>query len=312
VRSEIYYGKADVATYRTYAKPLVGVPRIPESSFSGSSNVLLAANIEVQVLGEAFLPAYTEGDNRLVVATDTMKNFIHRESLAFDGATLEEWLYFVGRRFLETYPHMERLRVLGEQIPFEPALIPSVAADEDGDGFAASEVLFARQHGDRSTARVELDRRSDQIIATELRAGRVGLQLMKVTGSAFADFARDEYTTLPERRDRPLYIHFDVAWRYADPADGLAQDHARYVAGEQVADLCGAVFHRFVSLSIQHLVNEMGNAILERWPQLAEVSFEAQNRLWDTAVVSEDDERVKVYCDPRPPYGRIGLVLRRD
>jgi urate oxidase / 2-oxo-4-hydroxy-4-carboxy-5-ureidoimidazoline decarboxylase len=306
VKSEIYYGKADVATYRTYGKPLVGLAAIPESSFSGRSNVLLAASIEVQVLGEAFLSAYTHGDNRLVVATDTMKNFIHRESLAFDGATLEEWLFFVGRRFLETYPHMERLRVLGEEIPFEPALVPSE------EGFGASEVLFARQHGDRSTARIELDRHGDDVTATELVGGRLGLQLMKVTGSAFADFARDEYTTLPERRDRPLYIHFDVGWRYADPAEGLAADHTRYVPGEQIADLCGAVFHRFVSLSIQHLVNEMGRAILDRFPQLAEVSFEAQNRLWDTAVVSEEDERIKVYCDPRPPYGKIGLVLRRD
>jgi urate oxidase/2-oxo-4-hydroxy-4-carboxy-5-ureidoimidazoline decarboxylase len=56
----------------------------------------------------------------------------------------------------------------------------------------------------------------------------------------------------------------------------------------------------------------MGQRILERFPQLAEVSFESQNRLWDLAVTSETDERVKVYTDPRPPYGKIGLVLRRD
>jgi urate oxidase len=309
MRAEIYYGKADVATYRTYGAPLAGLRAIPESPFIGRPNTLLAAQIEVQVLGEAFMAAYTEGDNRLVVATDTMKNFIHRESLAFGGATLEEWLFFIGRRFLETYPHMERLRVLGSEIPFEPTLVPA----DDGDGFTASAVLFQRQHADRSTARVELDRHADgSVVATELAGGRTGLQLMKVTGSAFADFARDEYTTLPERRDRPLYVHLDVGWRYADPVAAMAPDHAAYVAGEQVADLVGAVFHRFVSLSIQHLANEMGVAILDRWPQLAEVSFEAQNRLWDTAVVSEADERVKVYCDPRPPYGRIGLVLRRD
>jgi urate oxidase / 2-oxo-4-hydroxy-4-carboxy-5-ureidoimidazoline decarboxylase len=308
VKAEIYYGKADVATYRTYAAPLAGITPIAESSFRGRTNTLLAASIEVQVLGTAFMAAYTEGDNRLVVATDTMKNFIHRESLAFSGATLEEWLYFIGRRFLETYPHMERLRVLGEQIPFEPAVVPAA----DGDGFAASEVLFARQHGDRSTARLELSRAGDGVVASGVAGGRIGLQLMKVTGSAFADFARDEYTTLPERRDRPLYIHLDVGWRYGTPDDALDAAHTRYVAGDQVADLVGAVFDRFVSLSIQHLVNEIGQVMLERWPQLSEVSFEAQNRLWDTAVVSEEDERVKVYCDPRPPYGRIGLVLKRD
>ncbi len=309
MKAEIYYGKADVATYRTYATPLEGITAIPESAFEGKSNTLLAATIEVQVLGTAFMAAYTEGDNRLVVATDTMKNFIHRESLAFSGATLEEWLAFIGRRFLETYPHMERLRVSGVEIPFEPAVVPAA----DGDGWEASEVLFERQHGDRSSATLELGRTpAGEVEVTDLQAGRVGLQMMKVTGSAFADFARDSYTTLPERRDRPLYIHLDVGWKYDSPATALAADHASYVAGEQVADLVGAVFHRFVSLSIQHLVNEIGAAMLERWPQLAEVSFEAQNRLWDLSVTSESDERVKVYCDPRPPYGRIGLVLKRD
>lgn len=309
MKAEIYYGKADVATYRTYATPLTGITPIPESSFDGRSNTLLAASIEVRVLGTAFMAAYTEGDNRLVVATDTMKNFIHRESLAFRGATLEEWLEFVGRRFLETYPHMERLRVSGVEIPFEPAVVPAA----DGDGWDASDVLFERQHGNRSTAALELDRTdAGEVGVTDLSAGRVGMQLMKVTGSSFADFARDAYTTLPERKDRPLYVHLDVGWKYFAPDLALARDHTTYVAGEQVADLVGAVFHRFVSLSIQHLVNEIGAAMLERWPQLSEVSFEAQNRLWDLAVTSDEDDRAKVYCDPRPPYGRIGLVLRRD
>jgi urate oxidase / 2-oxo-4-hydroxy-4-carboxy-5-ureidoimidazoline decarboxylase len=309
MKTEIYYGKADVATYRTYGRPLEGLRAIPESTFVGRSNILLAASIEVQVLGTAFLDAYTRGDNRLVVATDTMKNFIHRESLAFDGSTLEQWLAFIGRRFLETYPHMERLRMRGVEIPFEPAVVPD---GDDGD-FAASDRLFARQHGDRSNAELELDRDADgSITPTSLRAGRQQLQLMKVTGSAFADFARDEYTTLPERKDRPLYIHFDVGWRYLDAEVGAGSDVSQYVAGEQVADVCASVFHQFVSLSIQHLLHEMGQRIMERFPQLSEVSFEGQNRLWDLAVTSETDERVRVYWDPHPPFGKIGLVLRDD
>jgi urate oxidase len=309
MKAEIYYGKADVATYRTHARPLTGLAQIPESCFTGRSNTLLAANIEVQVLGTAFMAAYTQGDNRLVVATDTMKNFIHRESLACDGATLEEWLMFVGRRFLETYPHMERLRLSAVEIPFDPELVPSA----DGDGFAASTRLFAPRHDDRSHARLELERSPDGAVrVADLAAGRRDLQLIKLTGSSFADFARDDYTTLPERSDRPLYVHLDVGWRYADAQDALDASHVRYVAGEQIADLVAAVFERFVSLSIQHLVNEMGNAILERFPQLTEVSFEAQNRLWDTTVMSEADEQVRVYCDPRPPFGKIGLVLRRE
>ena len=51
--------------------------------------------------------------------------------------------------------------------------------------------------------------------------------------------------------------------------------------------------------------------MLERWPQLSEVSFDTQNRLWDLVAESNDGPTVKTYSDPRPPYGHIGLVLRR-
>ena len=69
---EIHYGKADVKVYRTYGTPLTDITPIPESPFAGRPNTLMAAQIEVIVRGEAFLDAYTVGDKRLVVATDTM------------------------------------------------------------------------------------------------------------------------------------------------------------------------------------------------------------------------------------------------
>jgi urate oxidase len=306
---EISYGKADVKVYRTHGSPLQGVTVIPESPFAGRENTLMAAEIEVVVRGTAFLDAYTRGDNRLVVATDTMKNFIHAASLECPAATLEGWLHHVGREFLATYPHMERLTMVGRELPFPAAVVPS----PDGDGFATSDVLFGRDRNDRSTASLDLERdEAGGVRITGHACGREELQLIKITGSAFADFARDEHTTLPERRDRPLYIWTDIGWRYADAGDALGTDPARYVAGEQVADLAASVFHQFVSLSIQHLVNEIGTRMLERWPQLAEVSFQATNRLWDAGAVSETDDRVKTYADPRPPFGRIGLVMRRE
>jgi urate oxidase len=307
MKHEIRYGKADVKVYRTYAEPLAGVTRIPESPFAGRDNILTAAAIEVIVHGEDFWPAYEQGDNRMVVATDTMKNFIHDASLRARARTLELWLHEVGSEFLSAYPHMASLTITGEELPFPAAVVPA------GDGFAQSDRLFARDRGERGTARLELERAgSDGVRISDHTCGRSGLQLIKITGSAFADFARDEHTTLPDRRDRPLYIWANVGWRYADGSDALGLDAARYVAGEQVSDLAAAVFDEFVSLSIQHLVHEIGNRMLERWPQLAEVSFDTQNRLWDEGAVSDADPRVRTYADPRPPYGHIGLVLRRD
>jgi urate oxidase / 2-oxo-4-hydroxy-4-carboxy-5-ureidoimidazoline decarboxylase len=313
--AQIHYGKAEVSTYRTHAAPLSGIAAIPESAFVGRPNTLLAAEIDVQVLGDTFMAAYTEGDNRDVVATDTMKNFIHRQSLAFSGSTLEGWLHFLGAQFLATYPQMEGLRVSAVELPFEAARVPTderTAASGDATaGFGLSQVLYHRRADDHAIAELELGRDGDRIGTRSLRSGREGLRLIKVSGSAFRSFARDEFTTLPERTDRPLFVHLDVGWRYADPAIATEPVIERYVASEQVADLAAAVFHQFVSLSIQHLVHEIGERMLTRWPQLSEVSFEAQNRLWDTAEVSTTDDRVRVYTDPRPPYGRIGLTVRR-
>jgi urate oxidase len=213
-----------------------------------------------------------------------MKTFVHAAALELEGGGLESFAEHVGLRFLETYGHVERIGLRAVELPFA----------------RRSDVLFQRLHDDRGV--VELTIGSDGV--EEHRCGREGLQLVKITGSSFASFARDSYTTLPEVRDRPLFVHLDVHWRHSE--------WSRRVGSEEVRDSLAATFDDFVSMSIQHLVHEMGTRALRQFPGIAEISFEAQNRLWDTALVADADERVKVFTDPRPPYGMIGLVLRRD
>ena len=278
---EISYGKAAVPVYRHEATPLTVTP-IVESAFSGRANHLVAAEIDVEVFGDSFLPAYTHGDNSLVVATDSMKNIILRETGTWQGATLESLLEHLGRYFLETYGQMPRLRMTGREIRFD----------------ARSAVLHERTHDDASGATLELDRTG--ITAHESR--RVGIELWKTTGSAFTSFVRDGSTTLPERGDRPLYIGLDVSWRYRDPADALGGPG--HVAGEQIRDLCATVFDGFVSESIQHLVHEFGVRALARLPQLAEIGFSAQNR-------TRDPYGGGVYSDPFNAFGTITLTMRR-
>jgi urate oxidase len=307
--STIRYGKGQVTIYRTYARPLEVVRRVPESEFSGRANILFAVDVDVHVYGDNFLPAYTEGDNSEVVPTDTMKNFIHAQALSYDGSTLEGFLAYLGRQFLQTYPQMQALRLEGREQPFVAARVPSGV---DGTGFADSEVLFARRHDDQATATIEMTRDGDATTITSHSCGQVGLKLIKVTGSSFMSFLRDAHTTLPERVDRPLFIYLDVHWTYRDVDDALELGRGTYVPAEQVRDVVQVVFHQFNSKSIQHLVHEMGTRLLERFPELATVSFEAQNRLWDTGAVSQADEKIKVYCDPRPPYGMIHLTLSRQ
>jgi urate oxidase len=307
IRHEISYGKVAVPIYRVFGAPLRGVTPILESPFTGRDNVLVAREVDIQVLGENFLPAYTHGDNSAVVATDSMKNVILREALDHNSATLEGFLHHLGNIFLTTYPEMHRVRLSGRELPFAPERVP------DGDGgFVDSDVLFGRNDGDFSSAMLEMDIDGGTATVHDHQSGREGLRLLKVTGSAFTSFVRDGNTTLPERRDRPLYIYLDVHWRYRALSDLLGDSHAAYAPAEQVRDLVAAVFHEFVSESIQHLVHEMGTRILERFPGLSEVSFVAQNRTRDPFYRSESDPRVVVYSDPFPAYGEITLRMVRD
>jgi urate oxidase len=264
-----------------YGKLRVPLQRV--TAHDDGTHDVLACEIDVEVLGENFTAAYTEGDNAQVVATDTMKNFVLRTAAAYEGDTLDGFVAHLARGFLSTYPVMEAVRVTGREHRFD----------------RESGVLFSRSRDDHGVAMVELGEGG----VVDARSGREDLWLLKVTGSAFTHFARDEYTTLPERVDRPLYIRLDVHWRYDDPADA-----ARHVPSSEMRALVVGVFDEFVSESIQHLVHEMGTRALERWPQLAEISFAAENHTRDP--VGEDGPR-KVYTDPFPAQGLITLTLDR-
>jgi urate oxidase len=303
----ISYGKVQIPVYRVYASPLTGITPIPESAFTGRANILFAVEVDVEVLGNNFLAAYTNGDNSMVVATDSMKNFVLRQALEFKGSTMESFLDLLGRAFLSTYAQMERLRVTGRELAFATTLIPAGAP---GD-FAPSEVLFSRSHDDFALATLEFSRAGEDVLLSAHRCGRIGLQLLKVTGSSFSHFVRDTYTTLPERVDRPLFTYLNVFWRYADIDAMLKMDSGGYVPSEQVRDVVTSVFDEFVSESIQHLVHEMGHRVLDRFPQLSAVTFEAQNRTPDPVAVSESDPRAKVYTSPFSAYGLINLTIER-
>jgi urate oxidase len=69
------------------------------------------------------------------------------------------------------------------------------------------------------------------------------------------------------------------------------------------------VFHNFESGSIQQVIYQLGTKMLAEIPAISEIHLEANNRTWDTIV--EQGDQLGVYTDARPPYGCLGLTLRR-
>jgi urate oxidase len=271
-----YYGKGDVIAYRLHRKGQVPAGRTP----------VFGATVQMLLYGDAFWPTYTTGDNTGLVATDSMKNFIQRETLNFDGFDLEEYCSFLGTKFLRTYPQTEGLQVSAVERPYARV----------GDSG-----MLVPGTGEQATARLEIDRRG----IVEAVSGVRGFRLLKLRGSSFTGFVRDEYTTLPERADRPLHMWLDLEWQYTDHA--LAFNEGRVVTG--VREVVRDVFRSFESGSIQQVLYQIGTRVLAEYPSIAEAHLEGQNRTWDT--VEERGDELGVYTDPRPPYGCLGLRLKR-
>lgn len=307
MQTKISYGKGNIALYRSYANPLNNLTPIPQSSYQGTNNNLFATDLTIEVFGDTFMPAYTEGDNSNVVATATMTNFALRKARLYEGATQEGFLAYLARELLTQYPQMESLRLSTKELPFIPAPI----TNDGGATITPSDRLFAPNHDSYGVASIDVERDGDGIKIVDHACGRVAMKLIKLTGSAFANFVHDEFTTLPDRNDRPLYIFLDMGWKYADVNNAVSDDHSNYIASQQVYDHVQHTFHDFVSMSIQHLVYEMGVRLFKTFPQMSEVWFDSQNRLWDTAAEADGDDK-KVYMDPRPPFGKISLKLIRS
>ncbi|MGE7761289.1 factor-independent urate hydroxylase [Peribacillus sp. NPDC097895] len=300
------YGKGNVFAYRTYSNPLTGIKQIPESTFSGRDHIIFGTNVKVSVGGSSFLPSFTDGDNSMVVATDSMKNFIQRHLATFKGATLEGFASYVSEAFLNKYPQIDTVKLIAQDIPFEAV---TEATDPQ---LKPSDLVFKKSRNERARASVEIIRGENGNEIVHQSSSILDLQLIKVSGNSFIGFVRDEYTTLPEDGNRPLFIYLNLHWVYEDQKDALGMDPSKYVAAEQVIDIATSVFHEMETPSIQNLIYEIGCRILTRFPQLLEVTFESQNHTWDTVVSEISDSKGKVYTEPRPPYGFQVFTVKKE
>jgi urate oxidase / 2-oxo-4-hydroxy-4-carboxy-5-ureidoimidazoline decarboxylase len=247
---------------------------------------VFGATVLMLLYGDAFWQTYTTGNNTELIATDSMKNFIQRETMNFDGYDLEGFCRFLADKFLRRYSQVEGLLVSADEIPYSPM---------------DRTLAFVPSGPERAIARVELGR-NGLIDAT---SGLKGFRLLRLGGSAFKGFVRDEYTTLPDLTNRPLHMWLDLEWTYSKPEAAFTDG----AATAQVRRIVRDVFTSFESGSIQQVIHHMGTKLLADIPSVAEVHLEASNRTWDT--IAEQGDELGVYTDARPAYGCLGLTLRR-
>lgn len=235
--------------------------------------------------------SYVEGSNRDVLPTDTMKNTVY----AFAArAALEEPETFgmaLAEHFLERSPKASRVTI---------DLVEHVWRRIDVGGKDSGQ-SFLRHGPEKRSAQVRVDRQEAHV-----SAGVVDLLILKTAQSAFSGFPRDEFTTLPETRDRLLATSLTATWRYdAGVAYGSAWRAVRNTLLETFAT------HR--SESVQHTLYAMGRAVLDAVSEVAEIHLVMPNRHHLPVDVAPFglENRNEVFVATDEPFGLIQATVRR-
>ena len=131
---------------------------------------------------------------------------------------------------------------------------------------------------------------------------------MKTAKSSFTGFPRDEYTTLPEAADRLMATQVSAHWRYVSPDI----DHDALFEAVRATFL--EVFAEHDSPSVQASIWIIGRAILERHPEVEEISMALPNVhhwLVDLGPFGLDNPGL-VFTPTREPHGLIEATVRRS
>jgi urate oxidase len=264
---------------------------------SGPRHTLVDLTVSSSLRGD-FTAAHTAGDNAHVLATDTQKNTVF--AFARDGVgSPEAFALRLARHFAGAYEWISGARVAVDAHGWD-----RIAVGGQPQGHA-----FRRDGGEVRTAVVTVDGADAHVLA-----GLRDLVVLKTTGSEFRGFPRDRYTSLAETRDRILATAVTARWRYTR-AD---LDFDDCFAGVRTALL--EAFASTHSLALQQSLYAMGEAVLEGFPDIAEIRMSMPNKhhfLQDLSAYGLDNTTdgtgpVVYHADDRP-YGLIeGTVLRDD
>lgn len=252
-------------------------------------------NITVAVAFEGdFTEVHTVGDNSLVLPTDTMKNTVY--ALAYETAEIEEIEVFAQRlanHFLAENSQATRVII-------DIAEHGWTRIDDDGGKPHAHS--FTKDGDEKRTVKV-----SAAPDKATIEAGIENLIVLKTTKSGFVGFVKDRYTTLPETADRIFATSIKADWQYARTGAATRGNW------QKVRRTILEIFARHDSLSVQHTLYAMGEAVLEKFPDIAEISFSLPNihclPVDFTRFGLENDNRIFIPTDE--PHGLIEARLTR-
>lgn len=272
----------------TYGKGRVRVMRVAKD---GERQEVRELSVLTMLEGD-FAAAYTEGDNRQVVATDTIKNLTYVVARESPNLPTECYAAKLAERFLERYAHVDRAAVTAHETKWARMTIQGqdhpYAFVQDANGQPFAEITATRE-------------------GVVVRSGIQGFTFLKSTGSGWSQFWRDEFTTLPETEDRICATAMDASWLWSSPPNDYQATNGRILATML------NVFATTYSKGVQDSLYRMGEAVLAAVPEVSSITAACPNKHYLPVNLSpfgqENDNQVFVPTDE--PHGQIECTVAR-
>lgn len=277
-------------TQHNYGKVKVRVMKVCRAITRHSLKEL---EVSVMLRGD-FDGSYTRADNRLVVPTDTMKNTVNvlaKEKLNTEN---EEFGLALGEHFLKTYAQVNQVEISLSERCWARMLVNGQPHDYS----------FLQKDASKPVARISCSRTS-----LNVESGIEDLLILKTTGSGFADFVQDKFTTLPPTRDRILATKLNATWTYEKRPAGYSETN------HKIIEAMLSVFAVNYSPSVQVTLFQMGEAALKAAAEISKVSLAMPNKhclLINLAPFGLENHN-EVFVPTDEPHGQIeGTVSREE
>lgn len=277
--------------HQTYGKHNVRVSKVRrprQAAPNEEQHEFVEASVNIELEGD-FQAAYTEGDNRSVIATDTCKNTVYAIAKEHPLDSWESFGIVIGEHFLETYSQVQTCCI--------------TLSGQVWKRLLDSPHCFYGRDNLKPTAVVNCERGSDPTIT----AGFEQLMIAKTTESGFKDFQEGGFRTLADTEDRILASEVSSTWRY----EGSSLDFT-----ECRSKVLGALLNRFTdhySRSVQETLYKMAEAALEACTEVTEITLTMPNKhhlLVDLSPFELENEN-EVFCVTDEPFGYISATIER-
>ncbi len=275
-------------TGNSYGKSRVRLTKIIRR---GDNHDIKELNINIQMQGE-FDRAFLNGDNSQIIATDSMKNTVYVLAAKNEFDSIEQFARILAGHFIKAYKHVSAVTIEIEEDLWQRVVV---------DGKAHPHAFFGAG-GEKRWCEVRTDRKSETV-----SSGIRDLRVVKTTASEFWGFIRDEYTTLPEVRDRIFGTAIASTWVFDNAG------HDFNLCYEKIRSAIIEIFATNYSLSVQQTLYEAGQTALNRCGSVQSINLTMpnQHRIPFNLEPFKLENTNQIFVTTDEPYGLISATISR-